>query len=292
MSQIDPQAVYDAVLDEAVGVLQLRGHKRIRKLIGWVLHKPVARLSNLFIEFDRVCAQDGWQAAAVNIRDKLVDEAHVNGEEGIPQTGPLMVVSNHPGVYDILVLSAAIPRDDVKVIASNITFIRCLPNVYEHFILIAPDVDVRMKAVREAQRHLKSGGTLLFFPRGEVEPDPAFAPDPDRELVNWSESVELFLRLIPQTRVIAAASGGMLSKFWFNHPFVKLWKKPARRQKVAEIFQASSQLFGRKTRGIAPTVSFSSPLAIEIENAPKGSLTETVRQAMRVQIGQLKIRVS
>jgi hypothetical protein len=221
------------------------------------------------------------------LQSSLIDEASVTGVENIPLSGPAMIVSNHPGAYDIIVMSAVLPRNDVKIISSNVPFIRCLPNANEHFIMIAHTMGPRIAAVRAAQRHLASGGLLLFFPRGEVEPDPAFAPDPERELPRWSESVELFLRLVPETKLVAAAAGGMLSKRWFDHPVVQLWNRPARRQKVAELFQVASRLFGKKTAGIQPTISFSAPLDLEIKAAPKGALLEAVTSAVGEQIRKL-----
>jgi hypothetical protein len=266
----------------------MRGQKMVRRLVDLLLHKPAGELTRLFVRFDADCARAGWREASVNLRSSLIDNARVTGVENIPISGPAMIVSNHPGAYDVVVMSAVLPRNDVKFISSNVPFIRCLPNANEHFIMIAHTMGPRIAAVRSAQRHLASGGLLLFFPRGEVEPDPAFAPDPERELPSWSESVEMFLRLVPETRVIAAAAGGMLSRRWYNYPLVRLWKRPARRQKVAELFQVASQLFGRKTSGIQPTVSFSAPLDLQIKAVPKGALQQAVIGAVGEQIRKLE----
>lgn len=264
-----------------------RRRAAIRPLVERLLRTPARRLAGMFVAFDQECAVHGWHAAARSLQAGLVDETRVQGAGSIPPHGPLMVVCNHPGAYDVVILSAAIPRSDIRIISSDIRFLHRLPNAGSHFLMIADSLGPRVAAVRSAHRHLASGGMLLFFPRGEVEPDPAFAPDPGRELGRWSPSVELFLRLVPATQVVAAAAGGMLARRWFYHPLVRLWKDPFRRQKVAEVFQVATHLMGHKTSGILPTVSFSPPFAHHAKTAPKGALLSIVTDAVLKQMTQV-----
>ncbi len=95
----------------------------------------------------------------------------------VPASGALLVVSNHPGAYDALLLLAAIGRRDIAIIASDRPFLRALPELARHLIFVPapPAVSRRFVGARQALRHLRRGGALLHFGAGRIEPDPAFA---------------------------------------------------------------------------------------------------------------------
>ena len=56
-----------------------------------------------------------------------------------------------------------------------------------------------MLAMREALRHLESGGAVLLFARGTIDPDPAFMAGGESELNGWSRSLEIFLGSVPES---------------------------------------------------------------------------------------------
>jgi putative hemolysin len=154
----------------------------------------------------------------------------------------LLVVSNHPGAYDILILITSLFRDDLKILSSDITIIRHLPSVAPHFITITHDPYRRMVSFRTALRHLRDGKALLVFPRGEVETDPALSAGALDGIDRWSPSLDLLSREIPQICSVVAIVSGVFSSRWFNHPILRMWKKPEQRQKIAEIARARVQL--------------------------------------------------
>lgn len=122
-----------------------------------------------------------------------------------------------------------------------------------------------MQTVRKAIRHLKDGGALLIFPRGGIEPDPAFMPDPDAEFDHWSRSLEIFLRSIPQTQVLVTTVSGVISERIFNHPLTWFRKPRPDRQRLAFIYQILSQvLSGRELFGLRPQVTFGELLLGEV----------------------------
>ena len=45
---------------------------------------------------------------------QLVTGVTVRGAEAIPLTGPLIVVSNHPGAYDSVAILASLPRGLIR----------------------------------------------------------------------------------------------------------------------------------------------------------------------------------
>jgi len=227
-----------------------------------IFHLPVQRLSRLLVSLDQGIAASGWNIAVNQFLSHLATRLELLGEEYIPARGPLMVVCNHPAALDVVILAAAVRRDDLKILASDIPLVQMLPHIAWHSIPVYYDTSRRLQTVRSTIRHLQQGGAILIFPRGNVEPDPAISPGAVESLAGWSPSIELFLRQVPQTITVVAVASGMLSAGWYTNPVVRLWKKYEQRQKVAEIFQIASQLLIGRTPAVTPTVKFSPPLTL------------------------------
>jgi hypothetical protein len=72
--------------------------------------------------------------------------------------------------------------------------------------------DCRIRAIRAASEHLRRGGSLLVFPAGAIEPDPALgALDARTAFMNWSASIDLFARSNPLTQIIPVLISGVLN---------------------------------------------------------------------------------
>lgn len=94
--------------------------------------------------------------------------------KNVPQTGPLMVVSNHPfGVVEGLVLARLLAsvRPDVKILANHL--LSAIPEMRPLLI----EIDAfggrgaktrNMAGLRAALAWLKKGGVIVAFPAGEV----------------------------------------------------------------------------------------------------------------------------
>ena len=215
----------------------------------------------------------------------FVTDVDLHGVENIPEHGPLLVMCNHPAAYDAIIVAASIRRDDLKVLGSDIQLIQKLPNIADHIIPVPYHIPSRLSTVRASIDHLKNGGALLIFPRGNVEPDPTVSPGAEQSLSGWSPSLELFLRKVPQTTSIVGIASGVLSKQWFKNPIIKLWKKYEQRQKVAEIFQIATQVITGKMPKTTPMVSFSAPLSIEDlggVDSPEGTLLANIIEQARI----------
>jgi hypothetical protein len=256
------EAFTDAIFAQLMGVMGIKRPNWVSRLVFSILNSPVKRMSRLLVELDRNTAQNGWSSAVNQFLGNFITEVDLVGEEKIPRQGPLMVVCNHPAAYDAAILGACIQRDDLKMMASDIQIIQMLPNVAEHMIPVPYYIPARLQTVRTTIRHLQNGGSVLVFPRGDVEPDPAVSPGAEQSLAGWSPSIELFLRRVPQTISVVAIASGILSKSWYRNPVINLWKKYEQRQKMAEIFQVSFQLLTGKKPNQKPMVSFSAPLTI------------------------------
>jgi len=96
----------------------------------------------------------------------FVTDLRVWGQSNVPKEGPLLIISNHPGTYDSIAISAALPRNDLKIIAGGYPFLRQLPAASQHLIFVSSDIQERMTSLRNAIRHLQQGSSLLIFPSG------------------------------------------------------------------------------------------------------------------------------
>ncbi|HSB65637.1 MAG TPA: 1-acyl-sn-glycerol-3-phosphate acyltransferase [Anaerolineales bacterium] len=271
--------VIAALFSQLMSVMGVKYPSWISRLLFPILYLPIRRMSCLAVQLDSDIAALGWNLALDRFQSNFVTRLELHGENGIPTRGPLMVVCNHPAALDVAILAAAIKREDLKVLASDIPIVQLLPHIAEHSIPVYYDLVKRIHTVRSAVRHLESGGAIFLFPRGNVEPDPAVSPGAIESLAGWSTSIELFLRRVPQTITVVAVAKGMLSPGWYKNPLINIWKKYEQRQKVAEIFQIASQLITGKTPAVTPTVYFASPRTI-IElgglQSPEGGLTASL----------------
>jgi len=255
----DIHRLKELLVDELTKALGLPQRNSVKSMIRGVFGKALQKFSELAVGLDRAVATGGLSAGANWILPRFVKNHVANGIENIPVEGPLVIAANHPAAYDSLVISAHVARPDYKVIIGDIPFFQNLPNISRNAIFAPADEDTqgRMRAVRECIRHLQNNGALLIFARGGIEADPAFMPAPDGEFNLWSRSLEIFLRRVPQTRVLVTIVGGVIAEAAFRHPIT--WFRQARpdRQRLAFMYQMVRQMLsGRETFGLTPRVTF------------------------------------
>ncbi len=258
----DAQALRQAILNEFFGLLGLTGQHPLRRVLQRLLGPAIGRFTDLAAEFDRHVAQLGLPAAIRRLMPRFVDGVTAIGADLLPATGPLLLVSNHPGAYDVFASLAQLPRSDVRVVVSEISILRQLPAAGPHFILTGQTGHSRMAAARAAVRHLQTGGVLFIFPGRLVDPDPAFMSGAAAALQRWSPSLELFLRRAPATQVVPIVASGVLSPAWLHSPVTRrLRQEPVDRQKVAEAAQVVQQLLWPGSLRFHPLITFGPPLA-------------------------------
>ncbi|HSN77580.1 MAG TPA: 1-acyl-sn-glycerol-3-phosphate acyltransferase [Anaerolineae bacterium] len=275
----DPQAVRQAVLREFFWLLGLPEERPLRRALQPVLGPVVGRFTDLAAEFDQSVARVGLPAAIRPYIPRFTRRFMAVGADHVPDSGPALLVSNHPGAYDLFGVLSQLPRADVRVIVSDISILRHLPATSPHFILIGRTEQSRMTAVRAAVRHLREGGVLFIFPGGIVDPDPAFMPGAAVALQRWSPSLELFLRRAPETQVVSVVVSGVLSPAWLRSPVTRLREQAKDRQKVAEAFQVIQQLLLPGSLRTNPLITFGPPLpAVDLlrSDAPVSALQAIV----------------
>ncbi|RPJ27317.1 MAG: hypothetical protein EHM33_08395, partial [Chloroflexi bacterium] len=211
---------------ELTKALALPQTKAVRKIIAALTGKAIRRFAELASELDCVVETDGVAGGARWLLPRFVKEHSAQGVENIPPAGPLVIASNHPASIDSVVISAHVPRRDYKIIIGEIPFFKNLPNIKNNAIFAPASEDSmgRMQVVREVIRHLKKDGAILIFPRGSIEPDPAWMSHPDAEFDHWSHSLEIFLKHVPRTQVLVTIVSGVISKTAMQHP-IKWFRK-------------------------------------------------------------------
>lgn len=260
LATADVESLTRFITDEILNALSLGKNGWVRNTLGPIFHLPARRFSEIAAKFDQDVEMHGFCEAAKRILPCFISGFKVRGIENIPMEGPLIVVSNHPGAYDSLVISANVPRRDLKVVATGVEFLRALPHLVEHLIYVSREPYGRMGALRAAIRHLEQGGALLIFPTGIIDPDPSNQCGGEQALEQWSPSLNIMLRSVPQVNTLVTIASGVIEGKWLKNPIVRLQKKGLEQRRLAEFFQVMQQLVLGQHPNLIPYVSFAHPL--------------------------------
>lgn len=249
----------------------------IQPLLNWLCTLPARRLADQVVMYDQLVGSAGMQVGSAWMLGQYVQQFDIVGPAQLPTQGPLLIVANHPGLADTLLLMAAIPRTDVRIIAAERPFLRALPNTAAHLITVSDEPVSRQAAARRAVRHLRAGGTLLTFPGGRIEPDPAVLPGASEALALWEARITVFLRRVPDLVVVPAIVSGVLSVRALRHPLTYLRRSAAGRQLLA----AALQLVFPALRNNRPRLVFGTPLRVAADSS------ESVAQALLAEVVRL-----
>lgn len=247
---------------ELFSALGFRPEGKISRALSPLVWTPINRFAKIATGFDQIVARRNFMEASRWILPNFVKKTDVFGAEVVPKEGPLIIAANHPGAYDALVIAANLPRSDIKIVVNiPLPFIKELPSTENHFLFAPPDPHTRMGVIRSALRHLEAGGSLLLFASGGIDPDPACMPGSEEELKNWSGSLELFLRRVPQTKLQITMISGILLPKYVHHTFTRFRKARRDKQRISEFFQVMRQMLTPDEFLSSPLLSFVSPLS-------------------------------
>ena len=277
------QELNNSIILELIKAMGLPQSAITQRIVRTVFGKASFRFSELLLRFDYEVSQNGSIGGTRWLLPHFVADYEACGTEIIPKSGPLIIASNHPASYDGIVITAHIPRPDYKIIIGRIPPYLYLPHLSQHVIFSPPAQNTfgRMQTVRETIQHLKNGGALLIFPRGGIEPDPAFMPNPDAEFSKWSRSLEIFIRSVPQTQVLITTVSGVISKKIMAHPITALRKFREDKQRMAFIYQLTRQtLSGKELFGLTPRVTFGELLASTNQQNLLAEIEQSARRTL------------
>jgi len=218
---------------------------------------PARRFAHQIAQYDRMVGEQGLGPASQQFLSAYVRRLEVAGQENIPASGPLLLLSNHPGLTDALGLFSSIPRSNLRVVGAERPFLEALPNIARHLIYVPEDPAQRMGVVRQVVSHLRRGEAVLTFPAGQIEPDPAAMPGAVESLRDWSESIALFTRLVPQVQVVVAIVSGVFWPAALRSPLTRLRRRQADRERMAAALQALVQTLLPFYQPVATRVTYS-----------------------------------
>jgi hypothetical protein len=257
------QSLSKSLVDEVYASMGESGKRWERQILRPLIQFASTRFSRIASAIDDEIAKDGFQQGMSRMLTNFISGYEARGGETVPPDGPLLVVSNHPGTVDSLLIAASLPRDDLKIFATGFAFLKQLPAASQHLIYSSRESSDRILALRRAIRHLQQGAALLIFPSGNIDPDPAVLPGAVDHLNRWSPSVELILKKVPEARVQVTIVSGVLSKKWMNSLIMRFWRDQLARQSVAGTSQVIRQLILPTRLKVSPRVSYAAPLFLE-----------------------------
>ena len=261
----------------AWGLDQLRfGQNILRRLA----RPSASAFARELIVYDNAVGEGGLPRGGLVLLKRYTAGLRVAGREHIPEHGPVLILSNHPGLADTVALFAASARADLRVLGLDRPFLRALPNTARRMFLMPEDPAGRIAFIRAAANTLRKGGAILTFPAGQIEPDPLVLPGAVESLSNWSESTGVFARLAPETRIVTAIVSGVLSPKAQRNPLTKF----GRDQKKREFLGATLQILWKGYRTNIVQVAFAPPLLaadLVAQNPDPAYVTAVVVQAAR-----------
>ncbi len=251
----------------------------MRRLLGPLFRIPANRFGRIAAAADNEARYSGISGGARRILPELSIRLFARGAKNIPSEGPLLVASNHPGAFDSVAILSCIPRKDVNVFISDVAFARAFSFASRYFVFTPMNSSGRTAALRSSISHLRNGGSLLIFAHGDVEPDPELNPRARETIRDWSRSIEIVLRGVPETLLLVTIVSGVLMPRFTRNPIVKIRKTAPRRQKLAEVLQMSRQMIS--PRGIRNNIHISFAKPIRVQDLPADELMPAVTEIAR-----------
>lgn len=255
----DTAGYTERIIDEICYALGVGRSGAGRKLLGPLFKHPARRFGRIAALADSAASDSGLSGGARRILPELNMTVSARRAELIPPQGPLLLVSNHPGALDSIAILSCIPRKDTSVLISDVPFTRAFVAARRYFIYVPLQTGGRGPALRASIDHLRRGGALLHFAHGDVEPDPEIGRGAAEAIQNWSRSIELMVREVPECRLLVAIASGVLMPRFARSPFVRLRKARARRQKLAEVLQLCQQMVRPRSIRTHVHISFAPP---------------------------------
>jgi hypothetical protein len=271
----------DENLDDVLKAIGLVGLARRLPSIRRIFDGPVSEFASLLEELDLRVGRDGLQEAS----KWFIARLHCRVVADPPPVGPALFVCNHPGLGDALAVFSLISDPRLKILALDRPVLGALENLHERLLTLALDGSGTTALLRQTVEHLKSGGSVLTFPAGKIEPDPAWA-DPPPTFEHWSESPTFLARRVPGLKLIPILVSGVRLQRYVDPWVTRFHRKSADREWAGAILQLAHMARRGKVAATTLRVQFGKPVE-ESLHGPKtmgvirGELGQMAKQAKR-----------
>jgi hypothetical protein len=274
-------------LDDLVSAFGWEHARLPATLLRQIFLGPARKFARQMVEYDDLVGQAGLRnASSETLQKHYIRDLCIQGQENIPARGPVLFLSNHPGLADTISLFAAIPRADLRIIAIQRPFLASLSNISQYLSYISDDPGERMRAVRQVSSHLRGGGAALTFPAGKIEPDPDVHTGAVDSLKDWTDSSGIFMRFAPDLQIVPVLVSGVIWGRTARHWLTRFRQTRDDREKLA----ASLQLLAMVVRDARPTtvtVRFAKPISRnEVDPLDFACIHEKLMERMHYLIGQ------
>lgn len=252
----------ESLIDEIVAAVGLPTTTLTHTIFWHLFRKITDRLAYLGASFDQIIKERGLPAASAWALTHFCNDMQVHGADLIPDQGPLLVVSNHPGTYDALAIYANLEGHNTRSVSSVIPFLDLLPNARQCFLFTPRDnVRERMLVLRRAIKHLQEGGTVIYFGSGHRDPDPTVYPGAEGAIDHWLSVFDTFFKYVKDLKLLPMIVSGVVSPKWVNHPITWFRRKQIDKQRLSEFCQVITQLRKPGSLMMTPRISVGVPFS-------------------------------
>ena len=268
-------------LDDMVSAFGWKNRPQLARMLRAGLNGQAHKFAEIMVDFDDTVGERGLAEAARQVLLKCTRTVRLFSAP-LP-AGPFLALSNHPGMIDTLALFLALNRLDLKIIAMDRPFLQALPSTREKLFYLSDDPSARMSLVRQVSGHLRSGGAVLTFPAGQIEPDANVYPGALDALDGWTDSVGVFVRMAPETAILPVLVRGVVWEKTAKHFLTRLKKTRDEREKFAGVLQMTAHVAWNK-KPLDVTVQIGKPITV----ADLGSKdTKVIHQAVLAEMRRL-----
>ena len=267
-----------------------------RFLLQTVLRSQLRRFADNMARFNMELVTLGLARASQSLCARYHGRVVAEGLDLVPSSGPLLLVSNHPGMFDTLGIFASLPRTDLRVVARPQPLLGLLASLAPHLLILPDEGAGRTTGLRQLLQSLRANETLLLYPAGHLEPEPfligrhgladAAAQEP---LISWSSGIGTLVKLAARQgiplQVVPVSLAGVLSvQTWRRFgPLLKLRKTLRGREDLTAVLQVAFPTFGPTTVRVRYGAPFDAA-ALAANDADVDAITARVKAVVQAQI--------
>ncbi|MBE0672921.1 MAG: hypothetical protein IH588_20270 [Anaerolineales bacterium] len=269
------EALTQINLDDLVSSFGWQDRPLLARLLRILFLKPAQTFARHMVEYDEIVGSHGIVDGGWNLIRRYVKDLRIIGTDRIPDSA-FLALSNHPGMTDTVALFAALNRKDLHIIALDRPFLNALPKTAKQLFYVYDDAARRMTLVRQVSAHMKSGGAILTFPAGHIEPDPDVYPGAVESLKDWTDSVGVFVRMAPNAAILPVLVRNVVAEKYASHWLLKIKKTKEEKEKLAAALQLLGMILFKEKPATA-VVQIGNPIYVKDLGTTD---TNTIHQAV------------